>query len=156
MKQKYLISRSKDNKILLIQELAEIDKDVLSATCEVTYDDSAIESAIEKGSERLIAVLRTKNFFPPGFYMDKISGSVMSMYATQNFQQTEIFVDETEILLKDREALFALEDAEVESPEMEELLEDNFDEDYEGKDAIKNINTPLKLAEDETLDTEED
>jgi hypothetical protein len=73
MKQKYLISRSKDNKILLIQELAEIDKDVLSATCEVTYDDSAIESAIEKGSERLIAVLRTKNFFPPGFYMDKIS-----------------------------------------------------------------------------------
>lgn len=156
MKQKYLISRNEETKRLVIQELAEIDKDILSVTYEETYDDAAIQSAIENGRGRLIAALRTENLFPSGFCMHKISESVMSIYAAQTYQPVELFFDEADHLQKDRETLYALENAEAESPEMEDLLEDNFDEDYEEKEEIKNINTPLKLAEDETLDTEED
>jgi hypothetical protein len=155
MKQKYLISKNEEKQALVIQEFAEIDKDILSITCEEEYDDAAIESAIEKGKGKLSGLLRTQNLFPPGFYMDKIAESVMSIYGSQIHQPIELFFDETDYLQKDRETLFTLED-EAESSEMEDLLDDNFDEDYEEKTEIKNINAPLKLAEDETLDTEED
>ena len=61
MKQKYIILKEKDNKLIKIQEFAELDKDKLSLLCEEAYDFKKIKSAISDGQDALILALRTKN-----------------------------------------------------------------------------------------------
>jgi hypothetical protein len=65
MKQKFVISKSDDNKEFKIEEFAELEKEIMSLMCEETYSSKDIKSAISESKEALVSLLRTKNFFPP-------------------------------------------------------------------------------------------
>lgn len=156
MKQKYLILKDNDKKQLIIREFAELDKEVLSPLCEEIYDAKLIQSAIKEGKEKLIQVLRTKNMYPPGIYTNQIANAVLSIFAEKEPKSLELFFDDIELINQEEQAPEMLDDLESESEEIDELLEDGYDENYDDKGALKQINSPIKIADDESVDTDND
>ena len=156
MKQKYLILKDNDKKQLIIREFAELDKEALSPLCEEIYDAKVIQSAIKEGKEKLIQVLRTKNMYPPGIYTNQIANAVLSIFAARESKSLELFFDDIELINQGDQTLEMLADLESESEEIDELLEGDYDENYDDKGALKQINSPIKIADDEGVETDND
>ena len=158
MKQKYAIVRDDKNKQLIVREFAELDKEILSLLCEETYADKRIRAAIRKGREELIAALRTKNLYPPGIYAKKIADAVKELYAAKGKDSAELFFDDLELLAQANEPKAKVAEEPVEKPdaEMDELLEDDFESEYENEDLPKKLDSSLKIADDEYGDTGEE
>jgi hypothetical protein len=160
MKQKYTIVRDDKNNQLIIREFAELDKQILSLLCEETYDSKVIRAAIKQGSSHLITALRTNNLYPPGIYAAKIAESVTALYATKEQESVDLFFDDLELLAV--ESRPEPEDADEEKPvaeqgeDADELLEDDFESDYQEKDKISKLNSSLKIADDDYGDSPDD
>jgi hypothetical protein len=165
MKHKYTISRDLEKGYLTLREYGELDKEMMSFLCEASYNDESVQAAIEKGKESLIAVLRTENMYPPNLYADKIADSVMVVYDHENdAQSTEIIFDDLDWLTKDQEG-YIIEGGDDQDSEddldddaeenIDELLEDNFDDDFVEDEELK-LDSPLKIADDDSADFEED
>lgn len=153
MKQKYTIVRDDQNKQLIIREFAELDKEVLSLLCEETYEQKAIRAAIKRGKEDLIAALRTNNLYPPGIYAEKIADAVKGLFATKNKESEDLFFDDLELLTKESAAKAVKEQKETEPEKLNEALEDDFEPEYEDKEALDKLDSSLKIADDEFGDT---
>ena len=154
MKQKYTILRNNDNSRLIIQEKGELDKDIFSLLCEESYDDAVISNAVTAGREKVIAVLRTKNMYPPRGHAEKIADMVMDFYTANKSEPVDIAIDEPAASSKEilTEAFMGIEeDAEV----IEDLLEEDFDGDSDDSDEIK-IDSSIKIADDDAVDVEEE
>ena len=156
MKQKYTIVRDDKNKQLIIREFAELDKEVLSLLCEETYDQKAIRAAIKSGKEDLISALRTNNLYPPGIYAQKIADAVKELFATKGKESEDLFFDDLELLTKESAVEAIKEEKEEDSEDLEEVLDDDFESDYEDKEGIDKLDSSLKIADDEFGDINEE
>jgi len=156
MKQKYTIVRDDKNKQLIIREFAELDKEILSLLCEETYDEKRIRAAIRSGKEELIAALRTNNLYPPGIYADKIADAVKNLYATKAKESEDLFFDDLELLAK--EPKIEADEAQVEkdSEDLDDVLEEDFESEYEDEEQIKKMDSSLKISDDEYGDADEE
>ena len=154
MKQKYQIVKDDKKKSLVVREYAELDKDILSPLCEEIYELESINSAIAEGKAELIAALRTKNMYPPGIYANKIADAVVKLLSSADVQSTELFFDDIELL--GQEDIGLEEGLDSDSEDIDDLLEEDYDEEYENKDAIKKLNSSLKVADNEYGDVDED
>ena len=158
MKQKYTIIKDSKNQQLIIREFAELDKEILSLLCEETYEQKMILAAIKRGKAYLISALRTNNLYPPGIYAQKIATAVIDLYATKDKESEELFFNDLELLARANEP----KDRAVEEPvekqdgEMDELLEDDFESDYENESQPKKLDSSLKIADDEYGDISEE
>ena len=131
MKQKYLILNNDDQKELIIREFADFDdKEVLLFLAEEKYDVKDIKSAIKKGKKALISVLRTDNLYPPCLYADKIAESAISMTGEKK-QSIELLFDDIDLITMEKSKPEPIKDIEKESNEIDELLEDNFEEELD-------------------------
>jgi hypothetical protein len=155
MKHKYVIQRNVKKNALTIQEFAELDKDDLSLICEETYPDATVKAAMAGKSETLMQTIRTHNFYPPNLYAKGIAGAIIDIYNSKNNAAQELIFDDLDFITKDIEKPKSDESIN-ESSEMGDLIEEEFDEAYEDKKEINNINSPIKVADDEILDIEED
>ena len=156
MKQKYTIIRDDKNKQLIIREFAELDKEILSLLCEETYDQRLIRAAIRKGKEELIAALRTNNLYPPGIYADKIANTVKELYRTKDKESEDLFFNDLELLAKESEVEADEEQPEKDSEDLDEVLEDDFEPEYEDKEQLKKMGSSLKIADDDFGDGNEE
>jgi hypothetical protein len=156
MKQKYTIIRDDKNKQLIIREFAELDKETLSLLCEETYDQKLIRTAIKSGKEDLIAALRTNNLYPPGIYADKIAKAVKELYATKAKESEDLFFNDLELLAKGSKAGPVEAELGKDSEDLDELLEEDFEPEYEDKEQLKKIGSSLKIADDEYGDGNEE
>ena len=158
MKQKYTIIKDSKNKQLIIREFAELDKEILSLLCEETYEQKAILAAIKKGKDNLISALRTNNLYPPGIYAKKIADAIKELYATKDKESEELFFDDLELLAEpdEPETEEAEDKVEKQDGEMDELLEDDFESDYENENHPKKLDSSLKIADDDYGDTNEE
>jgi hypothetical protein len=154
MKQKYQIVKDDKKKSLIVREYAELDKDILSPLCEEIYELKSINSAVAEGKAVLIAALRTKNMYPPGIYANKIADAVVKLLSSAKVQSTELFFDDVELL--GQEEIELKEGLGDDSEDINDLLEEDYDEEYENKDAIKKLNSSLKIADNEYGDVDED
>lgn len=159
MKQKYTILKDEKKKELIIKEFAELDKEVLSFLCEERYGENAVKSAIEEGKDALVAALRTHNMYPPVLYADKISEAVMSLYASEGKSEShpsvDIFIDDLEFLTQARKEQAEAEEVNEESEDIDDLLEDDIEDDFD-KSSLDPVNSPLKIADDDSLDVDDD
>ncbi|MDZ7582557.1 MAG: hypothetical protein U5R30_18755 [Deltaproteobacteria bacterium] len=164
MKQKYEIIKDDEKKTLILREYAELDKDILSPLCEESYDIDALAAAVSGGRSALVAALRTKNMYPPGFYAERIADAVAELLEGRERQVAELLFDDIELLNRERE--IERQQAEVaekakindEVVQIDELLADDFEDDeddFEGGGEIKDINS-LKVADDEYVEGEEE
>jgi len=152
MKQKYLIINDKKNKQIKIQEFAELNKEMLSLLCEEAYDYKTIRSAISSGTESLISALRTNNLYPPGIYAAKIASAVAELYKSKDQETRELFFDDVNLLAKNRVVAEMTQQLEDDSPDLDEMPDDNYQETFEDKDDLKNIVSPIKVAGDDYSD----
>jgi hypothetical protein len=156
MKQKYMILKSEEKSELIIREFAELDKDAMSLLCEETYDAKTIESAIAKDKEALIVALRTPNMYPAGIYADKIADSVIALYQSGDKEATEVFFDDFEYISASRKRGAKLDEGDGETSQIEDLLEEEYDEEFDEKPALDKLNSSIKVDEDDITDFEED
>ena len=154
MKQKYTIYKDIENKRLIIQEYAELDKEILSLLCEESYDDARITSAIQGGRDALIGVLRTRNMYPPSAFVSKIAAAVVSLYDGGDERSIEIMFDDKELFEKEVIVDEPVTVVEADAEDIDDLLEDEIDDVYEDKKLIKDLKSSLKVADDESVDTE--
>ncbi len=155
MKQKYLILNDKENKQIKIQEFAELNKQMLSLLCEEAYDYKTIKSAISAGKDELMAALRTNNMYPPGIYAEQIAAAVNNLFKSRKQDSVELFFDDINLLAKKRGNVKIVEPIEDEPVELDDVLEDDFDDPYDEKDQIKKIDSSLKIADDSYVDDDD-
>ena len=156
MKQKYLIINDKKNKQIQIQEYAELNKEMLSLLCEEAYDYKTIKSAISSGTDTLIAALRTNNLYPPGIYAEKIASAVTELLKSKDKESIELFFDDVNLLAKNRGPARATEKLEDDTADLDEMLDDDYDETLEERDDLKKIDSPPKVAGDDFGDADDD
>ena len=156
MKQKYTIQKNDENNVLSIKEFAELDKEIMSMICEQKYDMGRIREAKERGAGFLMSALRTDNMYPPSMYMEKIAEAVMEILNSNTDQPFDVQIEELDFLLKDREKAPVVEEIEEESSEIDDILDDNLEDEFDDKDHINSINSPLQIADDESLDVDDD
>ena len=156
MKQQYTIHKDTENKRLIIKEYAELDKEILSLLCEESYDDAWITSAIQNGTAALIKVLRTRNMYPPSAFVGKIAAAVVSLYDAGGEQSIEITFDDKELFEKEARIEEPETTVDADAEDIDDLLEDDIDDVYEDKNLIKDLKSSLKVADDDSDDTEDD
>ncbi|MEJ2170794.1 MAG: hypothetical protein P8X90_35325 [Desulfobacterales bacterium] len=157
MKQKYLILNDKENKLFKIQEFAELSKESLSMLCEETYDYRSIKAAAASGKEALISALRTNNMYPPGIYAEQIAEAVIDLNASAERESVELFFDDINLLAKTREAIKVSEhlEEEAEDTDLDDMLDEDFDDGYPDKDELEQSDAPLQIEDDDYIDTDE-
>ena len=138
MKQKYQITKNTKDRQLIIQEYAVLtgtlrrkdfpgaQDDEFSILCEQTYDAKAVKDAVKDGKPALINLLRTRNLFPIGMYMDKIADTVINMVAAKGDQSELLVFDDKEFIYGDP---------------IEEVIEEEIDEedDVESTDDLDGL-----------------
>lgn len=156
MKQKFTIQKNDTEQQLIIRESAELDKDIMSLLCEVTFQADAIKSAMATGREALIAALRTRNMYPPRTYAEMIADAVQNLYQSKDSDTAELIFNDLDLLSHERPSATVLDDIKEEAAEIDELLDDDFDDDYEESADIKKINSPIKIEDDTATDLDEE
>ena len=149
MKQKYLIINDKENKQIKIQEYAELNKEMLSLLCEESYAYKTIKSAITAGPDSLISALRTNNLYPPGIYAEKIASAVTDLYKSKDQDSLELFFDDVNLLAKNRESAQITEQTEEDPADLDEVLEDSYEDTFADKGDLKKIDSSIKVAGDD-------
>ncbi|MFC1811215.1 hypothetical protein ACFL03_00815 [Thermodesulfobacteriota bacterium] len=157
MKQKYVILNNNAKKELVVKEYAELDKETFSLLCEHTYEQKEIKSAIAEGKEILISALRRDNMYPIGRFAEKMAEAVMDLIASQKDQSVELLFDDTDMLTKGRRASTVVKDDENESADIDELLEEDVSNaEYDDEVEMKKISSSIKVAEDESVDIDDE
>jgi hypothetical protein len=156
MKQKYLIINDKEKKQIKIQEYAELNKEMLSLLCEEAYDYKTLKAVLPAGSETLISALRTKNLYPPGIYAEKIASAVTELFKSKDQDSVELFFDDANLLAKNRGTVTVREQLEDEPADIDETLEDDFEDPFDDKENLNKINSPIKAAGDEFSEADDD
>ena len=155
MKQKYTISKNDRENKLIIREYAELDKEMMSFLCEETYDSGDIESAIAQGKKVLVDTLRTNNIFPVGLYAEKIAEEVMNIFESKDVSSSELFFNDLDMLTKEEDVLVEIEEIEDETDGIDDLLNEDDTPLVNGDDLTK-VSYPLKVADDDLNDVEDD
>ena len=156
MKQKYLIINDKKNKQFKIQEFAELNKETLSLLCEEAYDYKTISSAVSAGKDVLISTLRTNNLYPPGIYAEKIAYAIVQLHKSKDEESVELFFDDINLLAKKRQSSGTTVEFEDDSADLDDMLEDDFDDDYPEKNGLKKMDSSLKIEDDDYVDVNDD
>ena len=156
MKQKYLIINDKENKQFKIQEFAELNKEKLSLLCEEAYDYKTIKSAVATGKDALITTLRTNNLYPPGIYAEKIAYAIVQLHKSKDEESVELFFDDINLLAKKRQSSGTTVQLEDDSADLDDMLEDDFDDDYPEKNGLKKMDSSLKIEDDDYVDVNDD
>jgi hypothetical protein len=94
--------------------------------------------------------------YPPGIYANQIADAVLSIFAAKEPESLELFFDDVELIKQGEQVTVISADPESESEEINGLLEDNYDENYDDKGVLKQLNSPFKIADDEGVDTDND
>jgi hypothetical protein len=157
MKQKYVILLDNNNNQLVIQEYAELDKEMLSLLCEETYDAEAIKKAMDKDRNSLIHALRTHNMYPPGSYTERIADAIVEMFQPGANTSAELFFEEREMFESmDEEGVNEVDSDEDEEEEedagldVDDLLDDDINDDFEEKGIIKGLKKSISISDDDT------
>ena len=156
MRQKYLIINDRENKQFKIQEFAELNKETLSLLCEEAYDYKTISSAVSAGKDALISTLRTNNLYPPGIYAEKIAYALVQLHKSKDEESLELFFDDINLLAKKRQSSGTTVEFEDDSADLDDMLEDEFDDDYPEKNGLKKMESSLKIEDDDYVDINDD
>jgi hypothetical protein len=158
MKQKYTISKNDAENTLTISEYAELDKEMLSLLCEQSYPEERLRKAIEGGVSQVVSAIHTVNLYPPRTYAERIAEAVIDLYKGEaETSSVDVFFDDQVILAEEMEAEEELmEEMEEDSDNLDELLEEDIEDEFDDSESINPVNAPLKIAEDESLDVEDE
>ena len=155
MKQKYVIIRDDDQKSLVVREYAELDKEMMSLLCEESYSQEVIGEALKEGSQAVINAIRTNNMYPPTMFAASIAEAIGGLLAEGGNPSAELFFDDKDLFNQEIDEQDEAEEEVDEDVDVDDLLDDSIDDDYEEEGVIKDLKTSIKVAEDDSADTDE-
>lgn len=150
-----MILKSDDGKSIVIKEYAEIDKELFSVLCEQHYDIKEIETAVKKGKSSLLSMIRNRNFFPPIESTGQILEGIENLLRSGSNETIEIEINDSENLSGKEVEMDVIDDIEDDGEQLDDLLDETVDVDVDVFDeslGIKEINSSLKVDEDEVID----
>ena len=156
MRQKFVIQKNDEHQKLIVQEYAELDKDILSFICEERHDLSKIEAAVEKGRDTVIAQLRTDNMYPPIRYAQAIADVIIEKMSGEEAAEQEVVFDDNHYIAKGLQQSGSDDEIDEEDGDLDELLDEDLDGEYDDKKLMKDFKSSIKIADDESLDVDED
>jgi hypothetical protein len=142
--------------MLIVQEYAELDKDILSFICEERYPLGQIEQAMQGGRETLIARLRTDNMYPPILYAQAIADLVMAQLREGEDDRQELVFDDNNYIAKDLQAPLEESELKDEESDIDELLDEDLEDEYDDKKIMKDFKSSIQIADDDSLDVDEE
>ena len=156
MKQKYTIHKDTEKKTLVIKEYGELNKEILSLLYEETYQEDEIKTAISESKEKLISILRTPNMYPPRVYANSIADLVIVIYESNGDQATKIWLDDKDFLQTNEPQTTTKEEpVEGVDDDIDTVLGDDIEEVYEKNKIIKDLKSTLKVADEDSADTDD-
>lgn len=157
MKQKYAIIRDDDQKALVVREYAELDKEMMSLLCEETYPQDQIEDALKEGHQSVINAIRTNNMYPPTAFAHAIAEAIAGLLAEGGNQSAELFFDDKDLFSREMpdESDDDVDEDVDEDVDVDDLLDDDIEDDFEDENVINNLKSSIKVAEDDTGDTDD-
>jgi hypothetical protein len=99
MRFKYTLEKESRDKLVL-KEYTETDGEIYSLQNEIAYDEHILSSAISKGENDLLSILRTDNLYPPRIYAAVLSDMVFEFLSSDNKTSMELIVDDLDYLDK--------------------------------------------------------
>jgi hypothetical protein len=133
MKHKYVFSKDTAAGELLIKEYAELSKDIFTPICETVYEVKQFETALAQGPAALMAEMRTRNFYPPSSFSEKIVLGISDMIPTGGQEMVEIFCDDSEFLTKSLDGQEAFEDIDDgEDETLDEFIDEDLPDSFNG------------------------
>ena len=99
MRFKYTLEKNSQDK-LIIREYTETDDELYSLQNEIAYDEHILSSAISKGENDLLSILRTDNLYPPRVYAAMLSDMVFEILNSDKKASMELVVDDLDYLDK--------------------------------------------------------
>ncbi|MCF8050934.1 MAG: hypothetical protein K9L59_06820 [Desulfobacterales bacterium] len=156
MRQKFIVRKNDDGQMLIVQEYAELDKDILSFICEERYPLGQIEQAMQGGREALIARLRTDNMYPPILYAQAIADLVMAQLTEGEDDRQELVFDDNNYIAKDLQAPLEESELKDEESDIDELLDGDLEDEYDDKKIMKDFKSSIQIADDDSLDVDEE
>ena len=156
MRQKFIVRKNDEGQMLIVQEYAELDKDILSFICEERYPLGQIEQAVQGGREALIARLRTDNMYPPILYAQAIADLVMAQIREGEDDRQELVFDDNNYIAKDLQAPLEENELKDEESDIDELLDEDLEDEYDDKKIMKDFKSSIQIADDDSLDVDEE
>ncbi|MCF8079228.1 MAG: hypothetical protein K9K88_08115 [Desulfobacterales bacterium] len=156
MRQKFIVRKNDGGQMLIVQEYAELDKDILSFICEERYPLGQIEQAMQGGREALIARLRTDNMYPPILYAQAIADLVMAQLTEGEDDRQELVFDDSNYIAKDLQAPLEESELKDEESDIDELLDEDLEDEYDDKKIMKDFKSSIQIADDDSLDVDEE
>jgi hypothetical protein len=130
MKQKYLVAKPEKNADVVISEFVELASNEFSLLSEQTYKYSDINKAWKAGTDPLIKVLRSPNFFPPYSTAEKLVAAIDEMMKDASKTSLEVMVDDVRVMNELDVEVDEIDD----EPVIEDLDEILTDDDQEEDD----------------------
>jgi len=147
MKQRFVISRNTGGEKIVIKEFAELDKGVYSLLCEESYAVEAVETALAKGPDHVVALLRTESFFPTSYFTGKLIATLGDYFQQGNGDTVKIDADDAECIKT------ISRDIPVEENDgIDDLLDVDGEEIDAADEPVGKLDAPIKIAEDETAE----
>ena len=144
MKQRFSISRDTGGEKIVIREYAELDKGVYSLLCEESYAVATLQAALAKGTDRVVAMLRTESFFPTSYVVKKLVTTLEDYFQQGNGETVKIEADDAECIKRASRALPVDENGGI-----DDLLDVENEEIIEDQQPVGKLEAPIKIAEDE-------
>lgn len=160
MKQKYIIQYGEGKNQLIVREMAELDKGLMSVLFEETLELDHLKQAVKSDRNTLINAIRTPSFYPTAPCAEKLADAIKSFIRAKDTPSLEVIFDDAEFLAKETAEKTAVDDAD-DGVEIDKLLDEDEDEDTYNQDEedIKAISSPkesLRVADDDSALPEED
>ena len=156
MKQKYAIIRDDDQKLLIVREYAELDKEMMSLLCEESYPQQTIAVAVQRGHQAVIDAVRTNNMYPPTAFAQPIAEAIGALFTEGGNPSAELFFDDKDLFAKDIEQVEQEPEEEVdEDVDVDDLLEDGIEDDFDDDKVLKDLKSSLQVADEDANDIED-
>jgi hypothetical protein len=158
MKQKYIIQYGEGKNQLIVREMAELDKGLMSVLFEETLELAHLEQAVKSDRNTLINAIRTPSFYPTAPCAEKLADAIKAFIRAKNTPSVEVIFDDAEFLAKETAEKTDSDDAD-DGVEIDKLLDEDADTYNQDEEDIKAISSPkesLKVADDDSALPEED
>jgi hypothetical protein len=158
MKHKYIIQKNRAAEAFSIKEYAELDKGIFSFVCEENYDPKLFQGALKKGTKPFLTLLRTKNFFPPNQFAERIVRSLTAFLESPDQDSMELLCDDAEFLPRNSKVARASGEIEKDAEplddfiEQEDSLETDFDDTVNTRDGVVSIKVDTNTNDVPDLD----
>lgn len=155
MKQRYTVLKAQEDDRLIIREEGELDKDLFSTQCTVSFSQDALQQALRQGVFTTIQLIRSKDMYPSLSVAEKIVEAIRQFFDDSS-HPVAVDIDDTDFITKRGKPVPAAEVAtEDDAGDIEDLLGDDTD-DFDDDFALDDISQSVKIADEDVVDLDDD